>query len=81
MLRPMLCTFFIEPKFQTSVKINHRYKFTDVFYTMSISSMSVCRRNRDNSQEKIKDRLTGDYTKINVKENPWQFVHASQAQV
>ena len=31
------------------------------------------------AKEKINDRLTSDYTEINVKENPWQFVHASIA--
>lgn len=31
------------------------------------------------AKEKINDRLKGDYTEINVKENPWQFVHASIA--
>ena len=31
------------------------------------------------AKEKINDRLMGDYTEINVKENPWQFIHASIA--
>ena len=31
------------------------------------------------AKEKINDRLTSDCTEINVKENPWQFVHASIA--